>query len=120
MKKVSTDKPQQETLLTHRWEPCQADNIATSDLLETIKEPAAKLKKVSSNKGSHKQTKKAKVPEMKKASTDKPQQETLPVCPWKGYAFVPADREDESTAKNRFLEPVTGKRMPKPKCLLDI
>lgn len=54
-------------------------------------------------------------------STDKPQetkQTPLPVCPWKGYAFVPA--EDESSTKNTFLEPVSGKRMPKPKCLLDI
>jgi len=66
--------------------------------METIKEPAAKLKKVPSNKGSHKHTKEAKVPKIKKGPTDKPQQETLPVCPWKGYAFVLADQEDKSTA----------------------
>lgn len=106
----------------------QAPMLTPSDHLQTIKQPAAKLKKVSSNKGSHKQTKKAKkLPKIKKASTDldkplqetkqtalpastdKPQetkQTTLPVCPWKGYAFVL--EEDESTAWNQFL----GKECP--------
>ena len=66
-----------------------------------------------------------KLPKIKQASSTETKQtatastDKLPVkCPWKGYAFVPA--EDENTAKNTFLEQVSGKRMPKPKCLFDI